>query len=119
VVDDTLALRHHEKIMRRFHAAIEARPGKAIYLPALCAAIGVPERTLRLCCYESFGMGPKRFLVLRRMHLMRQALRVADAAATTVTNIATGLGFWNLGRFAVDCKSLCGEAPSETRHGSV
>jgi len=57
-------------------------------------------------------MGPNHFLLLRRLHLARRALREA-AADTTVTDIATEFGFWELGRFAVEYKALFGEAPSK------
>jgi AraC-like DNA-binding protein len=46
------------------------------------------------------------------MHLVRWALRSAYAEKTTVTEIATDYGFWELGRFAVAYRSLFGEAPS-------
>ncbi len=116
--EDASARRRHTTIMRRFRAAIAERPEEAIYIPDLCAAIGVPQRTLHLCCHESLGMGPKRYLLLRRMALARHALREAGAARTTVTDIASRFGFWNFGRFAVEFRALYGETPSTTLHSS-
>jgi AraC-like DNA-binding protein len=46
------------------------------------------------------------------MHLARRALRMADPATATVTEIATNYGFWELGRFSVAYRSLFGESPS-------
>ena len=79
-----------------------------------CAAIGVAERTLRASCEEYLGMGPIRFLTLRRMHLVRQALLSAVPPTSTVSRIATDHGFWELGRFAVAYRAAFGELPSET-----
>jgi AraC-like DNA-binding protein len=112
--EDSAAHRRHAAIMRRFHAALEAGDDKPVYLPELCARIGVSGRTLRSCCQEHLGVSPKRYLLLRRMHLARRALREAAAGVTNVTEIATQFGFWELGRFAVEYKALFGESPSET-----
>jgi AraC-like DNA-binding protein len=112
--DNSLAQGQHAIVMRRFRRAVEENPEQPLYIPEICKAIGVSDRTLRLCCQEHLGMGPKRYLLLRRLHLARRALRGAAPGATTVTDIATRYGFWQLGRFAVEYQSLFGESPSAT-----
>jgi AraC-like DNA-binding protein len=114
--EDSVAQRQHELIMRRFRRMIEENPDQPLYIPELCKAIGVSERTLRVCCQEHLGVGPKRYLLLRRLHLARRALRLAEASTTTVTDIATRYGFWHFGRFAGEYHSLFGEPPSSTLH---
>ena len=78
-----------------------------------CAAIGVPERTLRLCCQEQLAMSPKQYLTRRRMHLVRRALLAAETEAT-VTEIAIRFGSWHLGRFSAGYQTIFGELPSTT-----
>jgi AraC-like DNA-binding protein len=111
-----LAQGQHAVVMRRFHRMVEEKIGEPIYIPEICKAIGVAERTLRMCCQEHLGMAPKRYLLLRRMHLVRRALHQADPNATSVTAIGTRYGFWELGRFAVEYQALFGESPSATLH---
>jgi AraC-like DNA-binding protein len=112
--EDRSAVRQHAAIMRRFYTLIDERAEQPLYIPELCKAIGVSERTLRTCCEEHLGMGPKHYLLLRRMNLARQALLLATPAETNVTAIATDRGFWELGRFSVEYRALFGESPSET-----
>jgi AraC-like DNA-binding protein len=108
--------RHHA-IMARFEAFLEANPDRPLYLTEICAGIAVAERTLRGACEEHLGMGPIRYLTLRRMHLVRRALQHADPVKSTVTRIVTDHGFWELGRFSVAYRTLFGELPSQTlRH---
>lgn len=102
----------HARIVNRFLEFLEARPDEPVYLAEICSGIGASERTLRTCCQEVLGVGPVRYLWLRRMHLTRQALLHADASAATVTEIATTHGFWELGRFSVEYRGLFGELPS-------
>lgn len=112
--DEKFAQRCHETTMRRFRRVLDENPERALYLPEICAAINVPDRTLRLCCQEHLGMGPKQYLLLRRLHLARRALRAADPGVATVTEIATQFGFWHFGRFAGMYNSMFGESPSMT-----
>jgi AraC-like DNA-binding protein len=111
---DRSALRQHAAIMRRFRRLVEDKPDEALFIPEVCTAIGVSERTLRTCCQELLGVSPKQYLLLRRMHLVRRGLRESTPTATTVTEIATRFGFWQFGRFAGDYTSLFGELPSAT-----
>jgi AraC-like DNA-binding protein len=106
--------RRHDIIVARFEGFLEANPDKPLYLTEMCAAIGVAERTLRLACEEHLGMGPIRYLKLRRMHLVRRTLLRADQSTATVTRLATDHGFWELGRFSVAYRALFGESPSES-----
>jgi len=116
VGEDSVAQRQHELIMRRFHRVLEEQPEQPSYITEICSAIGVSERTLQVCCQEQLGMGPKHYLLLRRLHLARRALRAAAPDGTTVTDIATRYGFWHLGRFAGEYRSLFAEAPTVTLH---
>jgi len=110
---DNSSLRR-EQIVSRFEEYLEEHYNKPLYLPEICAVVQASERTLRAACEEHLGMGPIRFLALRRMHLVRRALLQADNASDTVTRVATDHGFWELGRFSVAYRGLFGESPSES-----
>jgi AraC-like DNA-binding protein len=114
VVERPLNALSHMHIISRLEEFVATNSDRPIHLGELCAATGVSESTLRRCCHEYLGMGPNRYLWLRRMHLTRWALLRADPARATVTAIATDQGFWELGRFSVDYRSLFDESPSAT-----
>lgn len=109
-----LTIWQHAKIMQRFHRLIAEKSDEPLYIPELCLAVGASERTLRICCVEQLGMGPKQYLMLRRLNFAHQALIKSDPTQTTVTDIATQYGFWQFGRFAGTYKSFFGELPSAT-----
>jgi transcriptional regulator GlxA family with amidase domain len=101
-------------IVARFLKFLAAHPNRPLYLTEICAAIFVSERTIRAACEEHLGIGPIRYLTLRRMHQVRQALLGADPSKATVTSVVTDHGFWELGRFSVAYRARFGESPSET-----
>jgi len=103
--------RNHLLVMARLEDFLGIHPNRPLYLSEICAATEVSENTLRLCCREHLGMGPVRYLWLRRMHLARRALLLASEAGTTVTSIAMAHGFWEAGRFSVAYRGLFGETP--------
>ncbi len=103
---------NHTEVISKLEEFLAVNCVERIYLSDICIATGVSESTLRRCCHEHLGMGPVRYLWLRRMNQVRVALMRADPAEATVTGIATGHGFWELGRFSVEYRTLFGESPS-------
>jgi transcriptional regulator GlxA family with amidase domain len=87
-----------------------------LHIPALCRALAVSERTLRKAFRNTRGLPPCRHLRMLRLADARRALLVADCKLVTVTEIATGFGFVELGRFSVEYRKIFGESPSQTLH---
>jgi AraC-like DNA-binding protein len=107
---------HHAAVMVRFEEELDKYLDQKVAMPTLCAAIGVAERTLRMCCAEFLGVGPRRYLLLRRLNRARAALRRADPATASVAQVARNHQFLELGRFAVKYRITFGESPSTTLH---
>jgi AraC-like DNA-binding protein len=114
--EDRTAIRRHALIMQRLHAVLDSFPDEPLELTDVCLAVGTTLRTLHICCQEFLGMGPARYLRLRRMHLARRALLDSESSRVSVTEIALRYGFWELGRFARYYRQMFGETPSATLH---
>jgi AraC-like DNA-binding protein len=114
VRERTPSQHRHQKIMQRLHAFLRANPTRPVYVLEIARAVGASVRSLSECCQEHLGMGPKKYLLLRRLHLARRALLNANLHVDTVTDIATQYGFWQFGRFSGQYRSLFGELPSAT-----
>ena len=104
----------HASVMVCFEGALNKHIGQKLNMPALSAAIGVPERTLRACCDEFLGVSPMRYLLLRRLNKARSALLHADSSTVNVKLIARNHQFLEPGRFAVTYRTTFGETPSAT-----
>jgi len=83
-------------------------------VPDLCAAVGASEARLREAFLRIYGVGPSRYMRLRRFHLVRRRLLNTTQEASTVSAAAASLGFFEFGRFAGEYRQLFGELPSHT-----
>jgi AraC-like DNA-binding protein len=97
----------------RAEAWIDTHLTEALSVEDVASAFGISTRTLRLAFRRVRGCSPLRAIIFRRLDRVRAALAAA-APGTTVTDIATGCGFFELGRFAVRYRQRFGEKPSET-----
>ncbi|MBM3953161.1 MAG: AraC family transcriptional regulator [Planctomycetes bacterium] len=101
------------QIIRRSMDAIDAAP----ILPTvtdLVTIVGVNSRTLLRTFQETFGMPPKRYLMLRELHAVRRLLTTGVTLDTTVAEVLVRNGIWEFGRFAGRYRRQFGEFPSET-----
>ena len=100
-------------IIRRAMEAIEAAPT----LPTaaeLARQIAVHERTLLRTFRETYGVPPKRYLMLRQLHQIRRVLTTGASDGATVADVLSRHGIWEFGRFAGRYRGHFGELPSET-----
>jgi AraC-like DNA-binding protein len=104
----------YAEIMIRFEDYLGSHCHQQISMLELCAAIDVVERTLRIRCSKSLGLSPGNYARLRRLNLVRNALRRADSTSVTIAEVAKRYGFFELGRFSGTYRAIFGEPPSAT-----
>ena len=85
-----------------------------IQVSELARTADVSERTIRSAFNEYFGVGPIRYLYLRRLQEIHRDLDTSEPDGTTVSNVLADHGEWDFGRFASNYRQLFGELPSET-----
>lgn len=93
---------------------LERQAEQPVFVHDLAVAAGVSERTVRAAFNQYFGIGPIRYLRLKRLHQIHRALQEADPATSVVTRVLAEHGEWDFGRFAARYRQLFGELPSET-----
>jgi transcriptional regulator GlxA family with amidase domain len=106
-------------IVARAVALLREHVNEPVTMTELSRQTGVSERTLRAAFHDVLGRSPKQYAIALRLGAARQALREADPGTTTVTDVATAYGFFELGRFAGRYRDAFGEVPSQTLHQIV
>ena len=106
----------HSELVARAVKLLGEHVTEPVTMSELSREAGVSERTLRAAFHEVVGLSPKQYAIVQRLHAAHDALRSADPETTTVTDIATAYGFFELGRFAGRYRHTFGEVPSRTLH---
>jgi AraC family transcriptional regulator, ethanolamine operon transcriptional activator len=76
--------------------------------------LGITSRTLLRAFHESYGISPKRYLLLRELHAVRRELCTGANGEPKVTDVLSRHGIWEFGRFAARYRRQFGELPSAT-----
>jgi AraC family transcriptional regulator, ethanolamine operon transcriptional activator len=103
-----------EQLMRSSLEYIRARPDERISVEGLAVESNVSERTLLRGFQRYLKMGPKQYLTIRQLNLVRRALRERSAEYRCVTDVLAEFGVTEFGRFAGRYRGLFGETPSQT-----
>jgi AraC-like DNA-binding protein len=99
--------------VKRAEDWIDAHLTEAIGVDEVSSATGVGIRSLQMSFRRVHGCSPQQFIINRRLDEARRQLLTSPKS--TVTSIATGLGFFELGRFSQRYRERFGETPSAAR----
>jgi hypothetical protein len=92
--EDTLVQRRRSDLMLRFEAAIASRSDRpSPDLGELCREIEIPERSLDNYSQQFLGMRSRQYLLLRRLYILRGALRVGRTLPVDLDSVACHHGF--------------------------
>jgi AraC-like DNA-binding protein len=84
----------------------------------ICEETEISERSLLRYFQKKFGVSTKKFINTVRLNKVRNELKKSGCGRGVVSDIANRWGFWHMGQFAKDYRSLFDELPSETLNKS-
>lgn len=96
-------------IVNRAMAFVDASSAVHLTIPSILQHAFCSMRTLEYAFQSVLGMSPKRYLVLRRMNLIKKELLLNPEQK--IKDIASKYGIVNLGRFSHDFYQLFGQHP--------
>ncbi|MBX6373226.1 MAG: helix-turn-helix transcriptional regulator [Acetobacteraceae bacterium] len=102
------------RIVRLMEDYLRANPRRLVDTADLCATLGRSPSRLRSAFAATFGVGPQRYLRIRRLAMVRSALRSGDPRWSSAQEVALAHGFWHLERFTREYRDMFGESPSAT-----
>lgn len=108
------SLARRRKIVTAVEESLRENLGEAVTITDLCKIAHASERTISYAFQSFWDMSPAAYLKSVRLNHVHKDLRRADAAECSVQAVASDWGFWHMGHFARDYKSLFRELPSET-----
>lgn len=101
------------RVIRRAEVYLDACAEPSVRIDDLCVAACTSLSRLERAFRETFGVSPRRYLMLRRLAAVRREL-LRGEPRTSITEVATRWGFFHLGRFSKEYREHFSEQPSQT-----
>lgn len=106
--------RRSRSVARDARHILHENSSTPLCMASLCDELKIPERTLRAHFSEQFDISPVSYHLHLRLNLVRRKLLLSSSYKGAVAQAATEFGFWHMGRFGQQYRSLFGESPSAT-----
>jgi AraC-like DNA-binding protein len=104
----------HSDIVKRSQAIVLSMPDEPVTVLDLCERLRVSRRTLQNSFQLIAHTTPVDYLRSIRLNNVRRML-LGGALGGSIRDVAAFWGFYHLGHFSRDYRTLFGELPSETR----
>lgn len=105
------------KHLREARDFIKASAHDSIQLEDVGNALGMSARGVEVLFRSTLGIGPNAFIRHQRLHGVRRALLAAEPESGLVKELALQWGFWHMGHFSKNYRTLFGECPKVTLAG--
>lgn len=111
-VTDTLKIKPNRlRIFHQTDAFIREYAKEPIDIITLCEVSCTSRRTLQYCFETVIGIAPLAYIRCVRLSGVRQEIK--EKKDKSISEIATGWGFWHLSNFSTQYKQMFGELPSK------
>lgn len=105
--------KNRERIRKKALDIISSSEANTLTIPFLCQEVGTSLSTIERVFRSYFGVGPKQYINIVRLHRLHKALWLAQPNEHII-NIASRFGFWHMGQLAQDYYKLFNCLPSKT-----
>lgn len=113
-VERTKCLNRRFAAVRACESYIRDHVDSTLTLLDLSQIAGMRSRSLINAFEAVTGLSPMEYLKRLRLNGVHRALSDARKSRPRIIDVATAWGFWHMGHFATDYRTMFGEAPSET-----
>jgi AraC-like DNA-binding protein len=101
----------HLELVRRVEEAMWASVEEPATLAQICAATKCKMRTLIYAFESVHGLSPMKYFKILRLNWVRR--RLAAQLHRRVFDVAADYGFWHMGHFSTDYKTMFGATPKD------
>jgi len=113
IKDNQIKPHNRERVRKRCLEIIMMTDAKNLTVQQLCLQAGTSLSTIERVFKHYFGMGPKQYMNIIRLHRLHKSLRWAQPVES-IKDIASQFGFWHMGQLGQDYFRLFGTLPRET-----